>query len=107
MANCPSAVTDPRRGAAVVLLKYWLLGFPEHPEEALSVNADPFPAGGRRFHGLSPAQHCGLDIWQRDAADRLGVARVTGQEILTALIDQLLSESQLSARITRAIQARR
>jgi hypothetical protein len=105
------------------------------------VNADPFTAGAKRFHGpaergappdataptqrlaglgaggtsrrtrrtvdLTPAQHRGLDIWQRDAADRLGVARVTGQEVLTALIDQLLSDSQLSARITRAIQARR
>ncbi len=56
---------------------------------------------------LTPAQHRALDVWQREAADRLGVARVTGQEVLTALIDQLLTDSQLSARITRSIQARR
>lgn len=61
----------------------------------------------RRTVDLSPAQHRALDIWQRDAADRLGLARVTGQEVLTALIDQLLSDPRLSAQITRSIQARR
>lgn len=61
----------------------------------------------RRTVDLTPAQHRALDIWQRDAADRLGVARVTGQEVLTSLIDQLLTDRELSARIMRAIQARR
>ena len=51
--------------------------------------------------------HRALDVWQREAADRMGVARVTGQEVLTALIDQLLIDPQLSTQITRAIQARR
>ena len=75
---------------------------------------EPFFAVGRttsprtrRTVDLSPAQHRALDIWQREAADRLGVARVTGQEVLTALIDQLLSDPRLSAQITRTIQARR
>lgn len=61
----------------------------------------------RRTVDLTPAQHRALDIWQREAADRLGIARVTGQEVLTALIDQLLTDRQLSARVTRTIQARR
>jgi hypothetical protein len=61
----------------------------------------------RRTVDLSPAQHRGLDIWQRQAADRLGRARVTGQEVLSALVDQLLSDSKLSAQIIRTIQARR
>ena len=61
----------------------------------------------RRTVDLSPAQHRALDIWQREAADRLGLARVTGQEVLTALIDQLLSDPRLSAQITRAVHARR
>ena len=61
----------------------------------------------RRTVDLSPAQHRALDIWQRDAADRLGLARVTGQEVLAALIDQLLSDRKLSAQITRTIQSRR
>ena len=61
----------------------------------------------RRTVDLSPAQHRALDIWQRDAADRLGLARVTGQEVLTALIDQLLGDHRLSAQILRSIEARR
>ena len=56
-------------------------------------------AGGRRTRRtveLTPAQHHALDIWQREMADRLGVARVTGQEVLTALVDQLLNDRELS-----------
>jgi len=37
----------------------------------------------------------------------MGVARVTGQEVLAALIDQLLIDPKLSVQITRAIQARK
>jgi DNA-binding ferritin-like protein (Dps family) len=55
----------------------------------------------------TPAQHRALDIWQRKTADRLGVARVTGQEVVTALVDQLLNDRELSARIARISQARR
>ena len=61
----------------------------------------------RRTVDLSLAQHRALDIWQRDAADHLGVARVTGQEVLATLVDQLLSDPSLSAQITRTIRARR
>ena len=61
----------------------------------------------RRTVDLSLATHRALDVWQREAADRIGVARVTGQEVLTALIDQLLVDPKLAAQITRAIQARR
>lgn len=61
----------------------------------------------RRTVDLPAATHRALDIWQREAADRLGVARVTGQEVLTALIDQLLADPKLAAQITSAIQERR
>lgn len=61
----------------------------------------------RRTVDLSPDQHRGLDIWQREAADRLGRARVTGQDVLSALVDQLLADPKLSAQIIRAIQVRR
>jgi hypothetical protein len=61
----------------------------------------------RRTVDLSPGQHRALDIWQREAADRLGVARITGQEVLTALIDQLLNDPRLSAQIIRTLDARR
>jgi hypothetical protein len=55
---------------------------------------------------LAPAQHRALDVWQREAADRLGLARVTGQDVLSALVDQLLGDPELTAQITRAIQSR-
>jgi hypothetical protein len=61
----------------------------------------------RRTVDLSPATHRALDIWQRDAADRLGFARVTGQEVISALIEQLLSDPKLSAEVTRRIRDRR
>jgi hypothetical protein len=61
----------------------------------------------RRTVDLSPATHRALDIWQRDAADRLGYARVTGQEVLCALIELLLSDAKLSAEVTRTIRQRR
>jgi hypothetical protein len=61
----------------------------------------------RRTVDLSPAQHRALDIWQREAADRLGLSRVTGQEVLVALVDQLLSDPKLSAQITHTIRTQR
>jgi hypothetical protein len=61
----------------------------------------------RRTVDLSAATHRALDIWQREAADRLGLARVTGQEVLSALVEQLLNDPKLSAQITRSIHARR
>jgi hypothetical protein len=61
----------------------------------------------RRTVDLPASTHRALDIWQRETADRLGVARVTGQEVLTALIDQLLVDPKLSAQITRALESRR
>jgi hypothetical protein len=57
----------------------------------------------RRTVDLTPATHRALDIWQREAADRLGLARVTGQEVLCALIEQLLSDPKLSAEVIQII----
>jgi hypothetical protein len=76
------------------------------PTEPVAIGRSRSPRT-RRTVDLSPGQHRALDIWQREAADRLGVARVTGQDVLTALIDQLLSDPRLSTQITRALQARR
>ncbi len=61
----------------------------------------------RRTVDLSPATHRALDIWQRDAADRLGYVRVTGQEVISALIELLLKDAKLSAEVTRTIRERR
>jgi hypothetical protein len=77
------------------------------PTDSFAIGRTRSPRTTRRTVDLSPGQHRALDIWQREAADRLGRARVTGQEVLTALIDQLLSDPRLSAEITRSLQARR
>ncbi|MCB0930400.1 MAG: hypothetical protein KDB71_00685 [Mycobacterium sp.] len=61
----------------------------------------------RRTVDLSPAAHRNLDNWQRDAADRLGLARVTGQEVLAALVDRLLTDTQLTEEIMHAVAGRR
>ena len=91
---------------------------PYGPGAALTPSAaaaptEPFAVGRtrtprtRRTVDLTPEQHRALDIWQREAADRLGVARVTGQQVLSTLVDELLHDPRLSAKITRAIAAQR
>jgi hypothetical protein len=108
-----SAATPPGDGAPTERIT----GFRQpRPQRTIneSAAARPRSAGEtpriqrtRRTVDLPAATHRALDIWQREAADQLGVARVTGQEVLTALIDQLLADPQLAAQITRAIQDRR
>jgi len=61
----------------------------------------------RRTVDLSPSAHRGLDNWQRGTADRLGLARVTGQDVLAALVDRLLVDGELAEKIVRAIAAQR
>lgn len=85
------------------------------PQEATPPQSTPRPAPAavvrqktvRRTVDLSPAAHRGLDNWQRDTADRLGLARVTGQEVLTALVDRLLADSDLAEQIVQVIGGHR
>jgi hypothetical protein len=79
-------------------------------ERLASVRPKPAQPRGqrtRRTVDLTPATHRALDIWQREAADRLGYARVTGQEVLCALVELLLSDPKLSDEVTRRIRNRR
>ena len=83
---------------------------PSPPQASADRRASDQPGRGqrtRRTVDLPASTHRALDIWQREAADRLGVARVTGQDVLTALIDQLLVDPNLAAQIVRAIESRR
>lgn len=57
----------------------------------------------RRTVDLAPTTHRGLDNWQSDAADRLGLARITGQEVLAALVHQLLTDDDLAEKIFNVI----
>ncbi|OBK51198.1 hypothetical protein [Mycobacterium kubicae] len=61
----------------------------------------------RRTVDLTPAAHRALDGWQSTVADRLGLARVTGQEVLSALVDRLLSDDELAEHVTAVIAANR
>lgn len=69
--------------------------------------ATPRQKNVRRTVDLSPAEHRGLDSWQRTAADRLGLARVTGQDVLCALVDQLINDDELGEQIINRIATRR
>jgi hypothetical protein len=61
----------------------------------------------RRTVDLTPTAHRALDGWQSTVAERLGLARVTGQEVLAALVDRLLSDDELAEQVTLAIAANR
>lgn len=61
----------------------------------------------RRTVDLTPTAHRALDGWQSTVAERLGLARVTGQEVLAALVDRLLSDDELAEQVTQAIAANR
>lgn len=77
-------------------------------ERLTNIRHQPLPRQRtRRTVDLTPAAHRALDIWQREAADHLGFARVTGQEVICALIDLLLSDPRVSAEVTRMIRDRR
>lgn len=60
----------------------------------------------RRTVDLSPAAHDALDDWQRATRRRLGLARVTGQDVLASLVDELLADDELSERITQRVTQR-
>lgn len=81
------------------------------PTTAPAVTAPPTPAvrqkNVRRTVDLSPAAHRALDAWQSRAADRLGLARVTGQEVLAVLVERLLNDAALAEEVTQAIAASR
>ncbi|OBJ73872.1 hypothetical protein [Mycobacterium sp. 1274756.6] len=59
----------------------------------------------RRSVDLSPAAHRSLDQWQLAAAEDLGLARVTGQQVLVALVSRLLSDPTLADQIRDDIAA--
>ena len=82
---------------------------PFEPEAPSTIRSEPIVRQKtvRRTVDLSPTAHRGLDNWQRDTADRLGLARVTGQDVLTALVDRLLADSELADQIVQTIAEQR
>ena len=59
----------------------------------------------RRTVDLSLATHRDFEQWRHDTAKSLGLTRVTGQEVLAALVDALLVDQRLSRQITKTIAA--
>ncbi|MGH3900956.1 MAG: hypothetical protein ACRDTA_22475 [Pseudonocardiaceae bacterium] len=69
-----------------------------HTEElhlAASVRTKPV----RRSVDLSPAHHVKLTQWCAEAADLIGAPRVTGQDVIRALVARLLMDEALARRI--------
>lgn len=62
---------------------------------AASVRTKPV----RRSVDLSPAQHVKLTQWCAEAADLIGTPRVTGQDVIRALVARLLMDEALARRI--------
>lgn len=48
---------------------------------------------------LAPARYSAFVEWCAETAVQLGVARVTGQEVLSALVGRLLTDETLARRI--------
>lgn len=71
---------------------------------SLKANAFEIQSGGARTVDLSPAAQTVASMrGSPAAAERLGLARVTGQEVLAALVDRLLTDTVLADQITEAI----
>ncbi|MEO7196074.1 MAG: hypothetical protein ABIZ05_14895 [Pseudonocardiaceae bacterium] len=53
----------------------------------------------RRSVDLSPTYHLKLTQWCAETADVIGTARVTGQDVIRALVARLLMDEALARRI--------
>jgi hypothetical protein len=53
----------------------------------------------RRSVDLSPTYHLKLTQWCAETADIIGTARVTGQDVIRALVARLLMDESLARRI--------
>jgi DNA invertase Pin-like site-specific DNA recombinase len=53
----------------------------------------------RRTVDLSPAHHAELVVWCTETARQLGLARVTGQDVLRALVARVLTDETLARKI--------
>jgi hypothetical protein len=53
----------------------------------------------RRSVDLSPTHHARLTQWCAETADMIGTARVTGQDVIRALVARLLMDEALAQRI--------
>lgn len=58
----------------------------------------------RRTVDLSPEHHAELDMWCSETARQQGRSRVTSQEVLRALVAELLTNESHARRIRRRLK---
>lgn len=61
----------------------------------------------RRTVDLSPVDHDRLTDWQRETARQLGRTRITGEDVLRALVARLLTDDTLAQKIRADLHAQR
>lgn len=61
----------------------------------------------RRTVDLSPADHDRLNEWQRETARQLGRTRITGEDVLRALVARLLTDDTLAGKIRTDLRPQR
>lgn len=66
-----------------------------HDSSAESAGTKPV----RRSVDLSPAYHAQLTQWCAETAEEIGATRVTGQDVMRALVARLLVDQALARRI--------
>ncbi|OLL69826.1 hypothetical protein Ae168Ps1_6383 [Pseudonocardia sp. Ae168_Ps1] len=66
---------------------------------AAAARAQVRAAPVRRTVDLAPQTHARLAGWCAETAEELGVARVTGQAVLAALVTRLLDDTRLAREI--------
>jgi hypothetical protein len=66
------------------------------------------PRVSRQTVDVPYSEHLALAAWRNDTAQALGVLRVTNQEVLAALVHQLLKDETVARKVrTRISEARR
>jgi hypothetical protein len=93
MSNAANHASGPPR-AAQPQNRYSYLA-PEHLHWAETGRTKPV----RRSVDLSPTYHSKLTQWCADAAKMIGTSRVTGQDVIRALVARLLMDESLARRI--------
>ncbi|HKR52168.1 MAG TPA: hypothetical protein VJT72_21825 [Pseudonocardiaceae bacterium] len=69
------------------------------PAEGLHLAGSVRTKPVRRSVDLSPTYHVRLTQWCAEAADLIGTPRVTGQDVIRALVARLLMDEALARRI--------
>ncbi|MFI6069947.1 hypothetical protein ACIA47_32450 [Micromonospora sp. NPDC051227] len=78
---------------------------PSAPAETyIPTVAAPLAKPVRSTVDLAPDQHRRLQAWINDAAVTLGRARLSKQEVMTALVRRLLADDQLAAAIQQDLR---